>query len=121
MRRITCKVCNTPFVALRATGRFCSTACRMKAHREWKKFKSSQLGEKAIHGVTLLAAIDSVTADNQVNPSGGNDPVIVKIRDCFHCCKCGVFHWEKKTCPGCGKSVAAKELYVQPRPEGGDA
>jgi hypothetical protein len=69
MRRLTC-VCGNHFIALRKTARFCSTKCRMAAHRNWKRFESSPLGKDCARQVTLRQArLDSVTSAADSQPS----------------------------------------------------
>lgn len=62
MKSRNCPMCGNDFVSLRKTSRYCSTKCRMRAHRAWSKAKEKPLVKKALRGVTLLArASDGVT------------------------------------------------------------
>jgi hypothetical protein len=78
MRRKECPGCQTEFIALRKTARFCSTRCRMRCHRNWKAFESSPLGQKVRRGVTLLARPISVTDSPLPSPSGNDTPPIAE-------------------------------------------
>lgn len=77
-----CPQCGKEFEAIRATARFCSTACRVKANREFEKKSesvASQQEEESIVRTTVLPDPDILTPDGQVRQVWDRDNPIPNL------------------------------------------
>lgn len=64
---ITCEDCGAPFTATRATAKFCSTACRQRAHRDRVAAEAEPSGD----GPLVAAVRAELAGEGELDTANG--------------------------------------------------